>query len=88
MLSRVQGDERRPAPAKPGLAGRLIIGVVRAYQMTLSPLLGAACRFEPSCSAYCVEAVRKHGGGRGMVMGLRRVLRCHPFHPGGYDPVP
>lgn len=62
-------------------------GLIRVYQLTLSPLLGRACRFEPSCSAYASEALRRFGFVRGGWMALRRLLRCHPFHPGGYDPV-
>jgi uncharacterized protein len=63
-----------------------LIGLVRLYQWTLSPLLGPHCRFEPSCSAYFIQAVRKHGALVGSLRGLRRIGRCHPFHPGGYDP--
>ncbi len=65
--------------------GGVVILLVRLYQATLSPLLGGSCRFTPSCSAYLVEAVRKYGVGRGLAKGLWRVLRCHPFHPGGVD---
>jgi uncharacterized protein len=64
----------------------LLISAVRAYQVVLSPLLGGACRFEPSCSAYFIEAVHKYGAWRGGLKGIRRILRCHPWHPGGYDP--
>jgi len=64
----------------------VLIGLVRVYQWTLSPLLGRHCRFEPSCSAYFIEAVRKYGAVRGGFRGLLRLLRCHPWHPGGYDP--
>ena len=67
-------------------ASALVIGLIRAYQVTLSPLLGPACRFEPSCSRYMVEAIRKYGLFRGVWRGFRRFLRCHPWHPGGYDP--
>lgn len=63
-----------------------LVGLVRVYQCTLSPLLGPRCRFEPSCSAYFIEAVKKYGALRGSWRGLRRIGRCHPFHPGGYDP--
>ena len=65
-----------------------VILALRAYQVALSPVLGPCCRFAPSCSQYTLEAVRLHGPGKGLLLGLRRVLRCHPFHPGGYDPVP
>jgi len=68
-------------------AGQAIILVVRLYQVTLSPLLGGHCRYVPTCSAYFIEAVRRHGAMRGGAMGLRRILRCHPFAKGGYDPV-
>ncbi len=62
--------------------------IIRAYQLTLSPLLGPRCRFYPSCSQYALEALRAHGPLQGCVLALRRLLRCHPWHPGGYDPVP
>ncbi len=64
------------------------IGVVRAYQWTLRPLIGANCRFHPSCSDYAVEALRTYGAGRGALLAGRRILRCNPWHPGGFDPVP
>jgi putative membrane protein insertion efficiency factor len=67
---------------------RLICAAIRLYQITLSPLLGPRCRFYPSCSQYALEAVRAHGGVRGGLLALRRLLRCHPWHPGGLDPVP
>lgn len=65
---------------------RLAIGMVRFYQRGVSPLLGARCRFTPSCSHYMIGAIEKHGLIRGILKGTRRILRCHPFHPGGYDP--
>jgi putative membrane protein insertion efficiency factor len=65
----------------------LIMGV-RAYQIVLSPIFGGACRYYPSCSAYAIEALEKHGAWRGGWMALRRIGRCHPFRPGGFDPVP
>ena len=64
------------------------IAVLRVYRWTISPLLGPRCRFHPSCSEYAEEAIRRHGALRGGRLALRRVLRCHPWHPGGYDPVP
>ena len=64
----------------------LLIGLVKVYQWTLSPLVGRQCRFQPTCSAYFIEAVRKHGAVSGLVRGVLRICRCHPFHPGGYDP--
>jgi len=66
----------------------LLILSVRAYQVVLGPLLPAACRFYPSCSAYMIEALERHGAMRGGLMGVRRILRCHPLHAGGFDPVP
>ena len=64
----------------------LLIGLIRVYQAILSPLLGNVCRFEPSCSRYMVESLKKHGLVRGLARGLRRLSRCHPWNPGGYDP--
>ena len=68
------------------VAGACLIGAIRVYQVTLSPLLGPACRFEPSCSRYMVESIKKYGTWKGLGRGLRRVSRCHPWNPGGYDP--
>jgi putative membrane protein insertion efficiency factor len=67
---------------------RLLIGLLRAYQYAVSPLLGRSCRFFPTCSDYAVEAIGRYGAIKGSYLSLRRVLRCHPWHPGGYDPVP
>jgi putative membrane protein insertion efficiency factor len=63
-----------------------LIGAIRLYQLTLSRWIGPACRFEPSCSRYMVECLRMYGLLRGLVRGLRRLSRCHPWNPGGYDP--
>ena len=63
-----------------------LIALVRVYQWTLSPLLGRHCRFQPTCSTYFVESVRKHGAIRGGLRGVWRICRCHPWSPGGYDP--
>ena len=71
-------------PGRLGVAA--MIGAIRVYQATISPLLGPTCRFEPSCSRYMIEALRKYGLVRGLAKGLRRLSRCHPWHPGGYDP--
>ena len=68
------------------LPSRLLILLVRGYQIALSPLLGNRCRFHPSCSQYFIDAVRKYGAIRGSVKGLWRLARCHPFNSGGYDP--
>lgn len=62
--------------------------MVRAYQATLGPLLGGACRFHPTCSAYAVEAIERHGAVRGGWLAVKRLAKCHPFGAGGYDPVP
>jgi len=66
----------------------LLAALVRAYQYALRPMLGSNCRFAPSCSDYAHEALLRHGALKGSWLALRRVLRCHPYHPGGYDPVP
>lgn len=62
--------------------------MIEAYRLTLSPFLGGYCRYVPSCSAYGLEAVRRHGAARGGWLTLRRICRCHPFRAGGFDPVP
>ena len=67
---------------------RIVLWSIRAYQVVLSPLLPRACRFWPSCSRYAYQAIERHGLGRGGWLALRRLARCHPFHPGGIDPVP
>ncbi|OQW94403.1 MAG: membrane protein insertion efficiency factor YidD [Verrucomicrobia bacterium A1] len=66
----------------------VLILLIRLYQWTVSPWFGQACRFYPSCSSYGIEALRVHGCLRGLWMTGTRLLRCHPWHPGGYDPVP
>ena len=66
----------------------VLVFFVRAYQVGISPLLPASCRYYPSCSHYAVEALEKHGAARGAWLAARRVLRCHPFRAGGFDPVP
>jgi putative membrane protein insertion efficiency factor len=65
----------------------LVIRLLRLYKLLVSPLLPSACRFHPTCSEYMLEAVEKHGVLRGLWLGARRLLRCHPFHQGGFDPV-
>jgi hypothetical protein len=66
----------------------LLVFLLRGYQYALRPLMGAHCRFYPSCSDYAREAIERHGALKGAWMASRRVLRCHPYHPGGFDPVP
>jgi putative membrane protein insertion efficiency factor len=68
------------------LPARMLILLVRCYQWTLSPIVGRQCRFQPTCSNYFIGAVQKYGALRGSVKGIGRIMRCHPFHPGGYDP--
>ena len=70
------------------MIGKLLRATIRVYQYLISPLLGPTCRFYPTCSAYGLEALEKHGAAKGGYLTLRRLARCHPFHPGGCDPVP
>lgn len=65
-----------------------LLFLIRLYQMTLSRLIGPSCRFEPSCSRYAATCIERFGALRGSWMGMKRIARCHPFHPGGYDPPP
>jgi len=67
---------------------KLLIFAIKAYQYLLSPILGGRCRFEPSCSHYAIEAISRFGARKGLLLSLKRLLRCHPFSSGGYDPVP
>jgi len=76
------------AQARPSAAARVLMALITGYRRFISPLLGARCRFAPSCSAYALEAVREHGALRGTWLAARRIGRCHPFNPGGFDPVP
>ena len=70
------------------LPRRTLVGLIRGYQKFISPALPPACRFYPSCSQYAIEAIARHGALRGSWLAARRLARCHPFHPGGVDPVP
>ncbi len=70
------------------MAATMLTGAVRTYQWTLRPVIGANCRFEPSCSHYAIEAVARHGAARGTALAARRILRCNPWNAGGFDPVP
>jgi len=76
------------AAARPSAAARVLVALIAGYRRFVSPLLAPRCRFEPSCSAYALGAVREHGALRGTWLAVRRIGRCHPFHPGGFDPVP
>jgi uncharacterized protein len=67
---------------------RLLMMPIAGYRRFISPLLGPRCRFAPSCSEYAFDALAEHGAVRGLWLAARRIARCHPFHPGGYDPVP
>ena len=69
------------------LAAPLIL-LVKFYQYAISPMLGRSCRFHPTCSEYAVEALQRHGAFKGLWLAVRRIGRCHPWHPGGFDPVP
>ena len=67
---------------------KLFCFLIRAYQICISPLHGRTCRFTPTCSAYALEAIQKYGPGKGLLLSIKRILKCNPFHEGGYDPVP
>jgi uncharacterized protein len=82
-MTTAAGQERRLSPA-----GWLLVGLLTVYRRFVSPLLGARCRFYPSCSTYALEAVQLHGAAKGSWLAVRRLSRCHPFHRGGIDPVP
>ncbi|MFH1138713.1 MAG: membrane protein insertion efficiency factor YidD [Pseudomonadota bacterium] len=69
-------------------AARVLLALIRTYQVLISPILPNACRFYPSCSQYAYQAVAKYGPFKGTRLAVLRLLRCHPYHPGGYDPVP
>jgi putative membrane protein insertion efficiency factor len=71
-----------------GPVSRALLAVIRFYRTAISPALPPSCRYTPSCSAYAAEAIETYGAGRGSWLALRRLLRCHPFHAGGHDPVP
>jgi putative membrane protein insertion efficiency factor len=67
---------------------RILMAGVRFYQLAISPWMGSNCRFSPTCSRYMMEALQEHGSAVGLYLGIKRLLKCHPFHPGGFDPVP
>jgi putative membrane protein insertion efficiency factor len=85
----MSASEMNPQDAAvPTPAARVLVVPIVWYQRFISPLLGQRCRFAPSCSQYAVEALRVHGALRGLWLAVARLARCHPFNPGGYDPVP
>lgn len=95
-MSRIDGFSGRETVAQlapqPHVRGpmfaRALIFLVRLYQQIISPWLGRVCRFEPSCSRYAVACLEAHGAARGSLLSVRRLCKCHPFHPGGFDPPP
>lgn len=74
-------------PTLTKIMGKGMVFGIRVYQMLLSPVFPSCCRFYPSCSEYAIIAIRHHGPIKGIFLGMKRLLRCHPWHPGGYDPV-
>lgn len=74
--------------SSPKLVARAVVAVLRFYRTAISPIRPPVCRYQPSCSAYAIEAVERFGAAKGGWLALRRLLRCHPFHAGGHDPVP
>lgn len=70
------------------MIARVLIALVRGYRYLLSPWWGTQCRFSPTCSRYAIEALERHGAWKGSALAVRRILRCHPWHAGGFDPVP
>lgn len=76
-----------PQSENAGVVARLVIGLIAVYRAVISPLLGPHCRFSPTCSAYAAAAIARYGVLRGCWLGARRIARCHPLNPGGYDPV-
>jgi putative membrane protein insertion efficiency factor len=87
-VSTESGSDGFPPGGPPGPVARILLVLIEAYRVSLAPLIGGYCRYVPSCSLYAAEAVRRHGAWRGAGLSLRRLGRCHPFHAGGYDPVP
>jgi len=73
---------------RPAMAVRALLWLLRLYRQAISPWLAPACRFEPSCSRYAMACVETHGAARGSLLSLKRLCKCHPFHPGGFDPPP
>ena len=78
----------QPVQPPRSILGHVLLILIRVYWWTLSPLIGSVCRYHPSCSRYTATCVERFGAARGTWLGLRRIVRCHPFNPGGYDPPP
>ena len=87
-MSTGSASSASPRAERPAVAARALLLLIEVYRVTLAPLIGGFCRYVPSCSVYAQEAIRRHGALRGARLATRRLLRCHPFHPGGFDPVP
>jgi uncharacterized protein len=87
-VSTASGSDAWLPAGRPGAAARILLFMIDAYRLLLSPLLGGHCRYLPTCSRYAQEAIRRHGARIGSGLALRRVLRCHPLRCGGLDPVP
>ena len=85
---RLPGRTKIHAPEKLNLMKKVVLFIIRGYKSVFSPILGQHCRYHPSCSMYTYEAIEKYGLLKGMILGTKRLLRCHPFRPGGVDPVP
>src|SRR5690606_31006816 len=83
-----KGSKSDPMSHLSALITRILLALIRFYQLALSPLLGPSCRFQPTCSNYAAECLSTQGPLRGTWLAVRRIARCHPFHPGGYDPPP
>jgi putative membrane protein insertion efficiency factor len=83
-------DPETPSPSAEarGWVAALLLGLIRFYQLAISPWLGRGCRFEPSCSRYAAACIAGHGAAHGSLLSVKRLCKCHPFHPGGYDPPP
>ncbi|MBQ9243394.1 MAG: membrane protein insertion efficiency factor YidD [Proteobacteria bacterium] len=84
----MKGPLKRVSTGLTRLPQKLCLGLIWVYQTGISPRLGANCRYRPTCSAYAREAIEKYGALKGCWLAFRRIMRCHPWHPGGYDPVP